>query len=88
MVHPELNLSIIDAGILKMVFVTSRFNDVLLENGGLPHVLPLAFHLRFFCQTCMGDHSEPFLLFEFFCGPPPSCLKVIGWGWGGVVGGP
>ena len=31
-----------------------------------------------------GDHSEPFLLFEFCCGTPPSCLKVEGW-W--VVGG-
>ena len=48
MVHPELNLSMIDAGILKMVSVTSRFNDVLLENGGLPHVLPLAATLFFF----------------------------------------
>ena len=31
-----------------------------------------------------GEHSEPFLLFEFFCGTPPSCLKVMGWG-GGVM---
>ena len=30
----------------------------------------------------MGDHSEPFLLFDYFCGTPPSCLKVVGWvGW-------
>ena len=24
-----------------------KFNDVLLEHGGLPHVLPLAVHLKF-----------------------------------------
>ena len=28
----------------------------------------------------MGNLSEPFLLFEFFCGTPPSCFKVMGWG--------
>ena len=26
---------------------TSKFDDVLLEHGGLTHVLPLAVHLRF-----------------------------------------
>ena len=36
----------------------------------------------FFCWTSRGDHSEPFLLFEVYCGIPPSCLKV-----GGGVGG-
>ena len=35
--------------------------------------------LRFFCPTSKGGHSEPFLLFEFCCGTPPSCLKVVGW---------
>ena len=58
---------------------TSKIDNVLTEHGGLLHVLPLAVHLS------RGDHSEPFLLFEFFSGTPPSCLKVIGWG-GGVVG--
>ena len=33
---------------------------------------------NFFCWTSMGDHSEPFLLFEVYCGTPPSCLKVRG----------
>ena len=34
----------------------------------------------FFCWTSRGDHSEPFLLFEDYCGTPPSCLKVgLGW---------
>ena len=28
---------------------TSKFDDVLLELGELPHVLPLTVHLKFFC---------------------------------------
>ena len=40
-----------------------KFDDVLLEHGGLPHVFPLA------------------VLFEFFSGTPPSCLKVRGGWW-------
>ena len=57
------------------------------EHGGLPYAFPLAVHLRFVCWTSRGDHSEPFFLFEFFCGTPPSCLKVMGRvvGWGVVV---
>ena len=38
----------------------SKFDDVLLELGGLLHVLPLAVHL-----TSRGDHSKMFLLFGF-----------------------
>ena len=45
LVHPALNWSILDAGILIMV---SKFDDVLLEHGGLPHVLPLAVKMDFF----------------------------------------
>ena len=72
---------------------TSKFDDVLFEHGGLLHVLPLAVHLKFFGWTSTGDHSKMFLLFEFVCGTPPSCLKVkpqsplvldllgLGWGW-------
>ena len=41
-VHPALNLFILDAGILIMNSAISKFDDVLLEHGGLPHVLPLA----------------------------------------------
>ena len=33
------------------------------------------------------DYSGPFLFSELFCGPPPSCLKVIGWVGGGGGGG-
>ena len=61
---------------------TSKIDDVLTEHGGLLYVLPLAVHLRFLCWTSRWDHTEPFLLLEFFCGTPPSILKVIGWGGG------
>ena len=63
---------------------TSKFDDILFEHVGLLHVLPLVVHLKFFGWTSTGDHSKIFLLFEFLCGIPPSCLKVKGW-W--VVGG-
>ena len=50
-------------------------DDVLTEHGRLLHVLPFSVHC--------GDHSETFLLFEFFCGTLPSCLnassRVVGW---------
>ena len=39
---------------------TSKIDDVLTEHGGLPHILPLAVHLRFLSR---GDHSKMFLLF-------------------------
>ena len=42
---------------------TSMIVDVLIEHGGLPHVLPLVVHLIFFFFG--GDHSKTFLLFEF-----------------------
>ena len=73
MVDHALNLSNMNAGILIMV-CASKIDDILAEhgcwnfdNGGLPHVLPLAVQLRFVCWTIRGDYSEPFLLFEFFC---------------------
>ena len=57
LVHPVLHLSILDAGILIMV---SKFDDVLLEHGELPHVLPHAVHLQpeLFWQASRGDHSK------------------------------
>ena len=60
-----------------------------LDYGGLPHVLPLAVHLKFWTnfRTNSVDHSKNFLLFEFCCGTPPSCLKVRGWVVVVVVGG-
>ena len=58
-----------------MVFVTSKFDDVLLEHGGLPHVFPLAVH-----RFLKGGHIESLLLFGFYYYRSPSCLKFIGWG--------
>ena len=60
-------------------------DDVCLEHGGLPQVLPLAVHLRFFCRTCRGDHSEPFLLLDFGFGPLVLGFLALGlrvWGQG------
>ena len=45
LVHPALNLSTLDAGILIMVQQV-----VLTEHGGLLYVLPLAVHLNFFLE--------------------------------------
>ena len=58
---------------------TSRINDVLFEYGRLLYILSLAVHLTSFGWTSRGDHSKMFLVFEFVCGTPPSCLKVRGW---------
>ena len=63
---------------------TSKFDDVLLDHGGLPHVISLAVHLDFVWWTSRGEYSKMFLLFEFCCGAPPSWFKVVGWV---VVGG-
>ena len=71
LVLTALNLSTLNAGILIIMF-------------SLLHVLPLAVCMSFFCWTSRGDHSEPLLLFEFLCGTPPSCFKVVV-GWVGVV---
>ena len=46
LVHPALNLSTLDAAHFDNSAI-SKFDDVLLEHGGLPHVLPLAVHLKF-----------------------------------------
>ena len=46
--HPELNLSTLDTGCWHFDNGDiSKFDDVLLEHGGLPHVLPIAVHLKF-----------------------------------------
>ena len=57
----------------------SKFNDVLLEHGGLPHVLPLAVHLKLLAGQVEGTILTHSLPLSFFCGIPPSCLKVIRW---------
>ena len=66
LVHPALNLFVLDAGILILVQrATSKYDDVLLDHGGLPYVLPLAVHLKLVCWSSRGDHSKMFLLLEF-----------------------
>ena len=82
LVQPALNLSTLDAGILIMM------RQVSLMMFSLNMVdYPMSFLLLsswiFFWWTSTGDHSKMFLLFEYCCGTPPSCLKVMGW----VVGG-
>jgi len=46
------------------------FDNVILENGGLPHVLHLA-----------AEHYKSLLLYELFYSRPPLCLNVMGGGW-------
>ena len=74
-----LNLSILDVAILIMVHQVSLMMSYLTMVD-----YPVSFLLLstwiFFWWTSRGDHSKMFLLFEFCCGPPPSCLKVGG-GW-------
>ena len=45
----------------------SVFDNVLLEHGGLPHVLPLAVHLIFLPEQVEGVILKSLLLFQFFC---------------------
>ena len=47
LVHPALNLSTLPGCWHFDNSAISKFDDVLLEHGGLPHVLPLAVHLKF-----------------------------------------
>ena len=56
-----------------------KIDDVLAEDGGLLHVLPLTVHLLFFDGQVVGPFRN-FLTVRVFCGTPPSCLK-IGGGW-------
>ena len=76
MVLPALNLSTLNAGILIMM------HQVRLMMFSLNMVdYSISFLSLSAClQAKKGDDSKPFLLYEFFCGTPPSCLKVIGWG--------
>ena len=71
-------------GIFIMVH-TRKIDDVLLEHGGLPLAPCLSSRCppELFGRTCRGDYSEPFLLFEFYFGTPPSFLKVMVSGGGG-----
>ena len=70
LVHPALNLSTLDGA-------TRKIDYVLLEHGGLPHVLPLAVHLGFFCGQVEGTILRCSYSFSFIV-KPQSCLKVRG----------
>ena len=54
----------------------SKFDDVFIELGGLPHLLPLTVHLKFVVWTSGGDHYQMFLLFEFCCGAWSNLLSA------------
>ena len=48
---------------------TSKFDDVLLEHGGLPHVLPLAVHLNFLVGQVEGTFLRCSYSLNFVVGP-------------------
>ena len=91
LIHPALNLSTLDAGILILM------QQVSLMTFSLNMVdYPMSFLLLsswiFFWWTSTGDNSKMFLFIVFCCGTPPSCLKVGGWvvvggggGWPGAI---
>ena len=81
-VLPALKLSNMNAGILIMMQQV-RLMMFSLNTVDYSMSFLLLSTQNFFCWTSRGDHSEPFLLFEVYCGTPPSCLKVRG-----GVGGP
>ena len=83
LVHPALNLSTLDAGILIMMQQVSLMMFSLYMVDYPMYFLLLSSWILFW-WTSTGDYSKMFLLFEFYCGTPPSCLKVRGWV---VVGG-
>ena len=65
-------------------FLTDK---LLHEHVGLPHVLDLVVHLvNFFGWMSQGGHSEQLLFIALFYQSTPSCLKVRGGWWDGVVG--
>ena len=49
-------------------------DNILLEHGGLPHVLPLAVHLKYLLAIKQvggtKDHTETCLLLGFLCETP------------------
>ena len=77
MVLPALNLSNMNAGILIMMQQV-RLMMFSLNTVDYSMSFLLLSTQNFFGWTSGGDHSEPFLLFEVYCGTPPSCLKVMG----------
>ena len=52
--------------LLSIGLLKPFFDNVLLELGGLPHVLPLAVHLDLICSKQVeGFNSKSLLVFEF-----------------------
>ena len=83
LVLTPLNLSTLNAGILIMM---QKVRLMMFSLNMVDYSMSfLLLSTWVFCWTSRGDHSEPFLLFDFWCGTLPSCLKVIGWGGGGGV---
>ena len=76
LVLPALNLSTLNAGIsimmqqVRLMMFSLNMVDYSMSFLSL-------YTWDYFCWTSRGDHSEPFLLFEVYCGTPPSCLKVM-----------
>ena len=67
LVLPTLNLSILDAATIKIA--TIKIDVILIEYGGLHHILPLTVHLKIFGWTSSGDHSiKMFFFSSFFAG--------------------
>ena len=81
LVLPALNLSTLNAGIsIMMQQVRLMMFSLNMVDYSMSFLLLSTW--VFFCWTSRGDHSEPFLLFDFLCGTLPSCSKVMGWGGG------
>ena len=69
LVHPALNLSTLDTGILIMVqYVSLIIFSLNMVNYPMSFLLLSSWN--FFCWTSTGDHSKMFLLFELCCGTP------------------
>ena len=77
--HPALNKYVYPGCSHFDNGATSKIDDVFFEHGRLLYILPLADHPTYLWYTSRGDHAKMFLVFEFVCGTPPSCLKVRGW---------
>ena len=76
LVLPAMNLSILDAGILIMV---QQVRLMMFTLNMVDYPMSFLSMSTFFWWTSREDHSKMFLLFEFCCETPPSCLKVRGW---------
>ena len=71
-----MNLSFLDAGILIMV---QQVRLMMFTLNMVDYPMSFLSMSTFFWWTSREDHSRMFLLFEFCCETPPSCLKVRGW---------